>query len=401
MSTRNKYLFSYTVCSYIAATSFCYLFLLLLGVNFWHEFDFLTVASDSAFFIFISAGFFYLLGSFLYESIYSNETILVREFSIARSNFFSASVIKDKLQVGVGLAVLNIIFVVAHIYFLGEDFWQRSYYQLSDDSGGVADLLSSSIRQVVGILPALALFLSGNKIAEKLIITLSMLFATVYLYGVSTKFVAAALLFYALSISAKQGRLNFFAWFFYVASIILLILTLAQRVVGFYGVLSIFHVVEWVVYDPVNMLSFSLEVLTSSIYITAETAEASTQNLFNIFVELNPLPGSMAGWYQIYEKQRINDAIPFNALGTVYSYGYLFTVLFGFFSAYAFSCFKKAMAFVGKSNAILLSVLFALMLCALLTQYNLRSMMRWLYYSVIFSWFITGIRFIDERTNRQ
>jgi hypothetical protein len=115
-------------------------------------------------------------------------------------------------------------------------------------------------------------------------------------------------------------------------------------------------------------------------------AKAPVVPLETIMIELNPLPGQLAGWYQVASSMRINPAVPYAAVGEVAGAGTRFSIAFWFVVG-------ALLAHIDRRIGALLArryQLFALMMLALsatfvvlASQYNLRNAFRVLVYLVV------------------
>jgi hypothetical protein len=105
----------------------------------------------------------------------------------------------------------------------------------------------------------------------------------------------------------------------------------------------------------------------------------------DIAVALNPLPGGPAGWYDIADSHRLNIYTPTAGLGELGNAGWemaiLVCLMLGAVLAYVDVRSKRLMARDKQLFGLALVLLGALFLL-LITQYNLRSATRMLYYAV-------------------
>ena len=129
-----------------------------------------------------------------------------------------------------------------------------------------------------------------------------------------------------------------------------------------------------------------LQNFTVSFDLNGLTAFAQTKfPIGDLLVELSPLPGDQAGWYEISSNHRFNLATPSPAIGEAANYG-LVTLLFTFVGVgLMFSLlFRAALSFSKTFTDVILSFLIvsASYFSILCLQYNLRSAMRIVYYSI-------------------
>lgn len=108
--------------------------------------------------------------------------------------------------------------------------------------------------------------------------------------------------------------------------------------------------------------------------------------LKSFFIEINPLPGGLTGWYEIADTMRFNYYTPYTSIGELYNYSpillLIFFALLGFISS-------ELVIFQSSRNATPSNILqlfnggSLLLFFLLTTQYNLRSSMRVLYLALL------------------
>lgn len=106
----------------------------------------------------------------------------------------------------------------------------------------------------------------------------------------------------------------------------------------------------------------------------------------NLLVQFNPLPGDMAGWYEIAAEQRLNRFTPYAAIGELRSAGLLVLVAtlgtIGFFLGYLERRVRSLLN--GGQQAFALSLVGLAALFALnAIEYNLRTCLRMLLYAIL------------------
>ncbi|VXB79421.1 conserved membrane hypothetical protein [Flavobacterium sp. 9AF] len=121
-------------------------------------------------------------------------------------------------------------------------------------------------------------------------------------------------------------------------------------------------------------------------YATADTVEYYSSNIDkNLLISLNPLPGRFAGWYKIAEKMRLNIFAPYTGIGELYKtpiFFFFYWVIIGFYFTTLDLKIKKF--FLEKKYILsLVQLLFIVMFCVLIYEYNFRSSNRFIYYSLI------------------
>ena len=120
------------------------------------------------------------------------------------------------------------------------------------------------------------------------------------------------------------------------------------------------------------------------IYVTIATIRKAQLDWNIIFVNLNPLPGSIAGWYDYADQMRLNFYAPYSLHGRVFKTGYIFTIIYFFLTGLIFSYFEKVVRIKFIKNkrvtAFLIVILLALHIVYAF-EYNMRAAVRYLYYA--------------------
>ena len=133
--------------------------------------------------------------------------------------------------------------------------------------------------------------------------------------------------------------------------------------------------------------SFFFNIYYSFIYgvfVTIRTVEKAQLDWNMILVNLNPLPGFLAGWYDYSNDMRINIYAPYSLHGRVFRTGTIFTIIYFIFSGLIFSYFEKKIRKLlteGKRiYAFFLTIILVLHIVYAF-EYNMRSAIRYFYYA--------------------
>ncbi|MEY8214621.1 MAG: hypothetical protein RPR97_09090 [Colwellia sp.] len=117
--------------------------------------------------------------------------------------------------------------------------------------------------------------------------------------------------------------------------------------------------------------------------LTAYVAEYGGLSFQSVLVSLNPLPGSMVGWYEVYEDYRVNKYIPYNVAGELlnvsFSLAAAYYVLIGVYFAYLGNYLSASLR-AGQIAQVGVVITMAAAITLIATQYNLRSVTRMFYY---------------------
>lgn len=168
-------------------------------------------------------------------------------------------------------------------------------------------------------------------------------------------------------------------------SLYLLQLPLQLRALPTHGIEPYLDYLPAVLADRLPVETTALNVLISFAVIGATAFAVQPIPAGDLWVSLNPLPGTMSGWYDIAPAHRLNEYTPFAGLGELANAGWGVTIaccmVIGAVLAYLDAQVKQlierglqmaALAIVGLSGLFLL----------FFVQYNLRAAGRMLYYAV-------------------
>jgi hypothetical protein len=119
-------------------------------------------------------------------------------------------------------------------------------------------------------------------------------------------------------------------------------------------------------------------------FATIRTVNEAARDWYIIYVSLNPLPGSMVGWYNYAPLLRLNEFAPYTLHGQVFNMGMMFTCVFFFILGLIFSYFEKIVRGLLVNNKRGMSLVLVLLLSLFLFysyEYYLRSAFRYIYYA--------------------
>lgn len=128
------------------------------------------------------------------------------------------------------------------------------------------------------------------------------------------------------------------------------------------------------------------------VFVTIETIKDSIPDWNYIFVSLNPLPGTVAGFYEYVPSFMINPYAPYSSNGQVFVMGKFFTAFFYFSIGWIFTDidYRVRVLFDKKKKIFAFILVFLSVLYIVYSfEYLLRSAVRYLYYLyflVLLSW---------------
>lgn len=131
---------------------------------------------------------------------------------------------------------------------------------------------------------------------------------------------------------------------------------------------------------------FAILTIIFAMPVTAYTMHADSLSVAYLLTSISPLPGFLTDWPHIQGYLRLNDYVPYTALGELLNYGvfvgwsYFFVV--GVFVSYIDLHIRAELV---KGRLFYVAVMFGLLMIFILTlwQYNLRSATRILYYVLL------------------
>ena len=134
--------------------------------------------------------------------------------------------------------------------------------------------------------------------------------------------------------------------------------------------------------------SFFFNIYYSFIYgvfVTIKTVEKAKLDWNIILININPMPGSIAGWYEHASNMRLNKYAPYSLAGRVFRSGFIFTIFYFFTTGLVFSFFeKKIRGLLNENNRILTFLIVIILVLHIIYafEYNMRSAIRYFYYAL-------------------
>jgi hypothetical protein len=169
-------------------------------------------------------------------------------------------------------------------------------------------------------------------------------------------------------------------------SVLLLPVPLYLRGQGAHGLLPYLDAMAGLDYTEVDWLS-SINNILISFPITAYSAfEEAARPTAWLWLELNPLPGDMVGWYEVSRQLRLNDYTPFSSIGGLGNYGTLAVIGVGCGLGIILAYLDGRVSYYVRigSQFIAVGIVGASGLLAVTAlQYNVRSFARLVLYLVI------------------
>ncbi len=137
--------------------------------------------------------------------------------------------------------------------------------------------------------------------------------------------------------------------------------------------------------------------LIFGVYVTIGTFKDAIADWNIIFVSLNPLPGSIAGWYNYADDMRLNIYAPYSLHGRIFKMGNLFSFIYFFLTGIIFSFMEmKVRSFLNRKKRIFAFIIVLLLILHIVYgfEYNLRSAFRYIYYAFFLIALIEGYYYL-------
>jgi len=287
------------------------------------------------------------------------------------------------------LLLLAVIFSLVSLIFgfgLEEIFWRTDY--LSERNKYLV-ILGKAL-----VLPALLflgyLFGIAKSTYYKVFLSLMLIIFMTVLFSMATRRLALApILFFMGSLAAnpKSKATIMFLYISFAIAPLLMQLAFVLRALPVQGLMPFAAIITHTALtnDHVSLLS-PIKNFLFSFPLAGTVMDLPSLDFSYLLTSLNPLPGFMTDWYEINQNLVLNTYTPFNALGELLNYGLTLSVGIYFFFGFYFAHLDKIIRarFVQQKGLLLALMLFGISILFILTslQYNLRSAMRLIYYTM-------------------
>ncbi len=128
-------------------------------------------------------------------------------------------------------------------------------------------------------------------------------------------------------------------------------------------------------------------VFIYGVFVTIKTLKKAPHDWYIIWVNINPLPGFLAGWYKYASERRINKFAPYSTHGEIFRMGRYFTFIFYFLIGLIYTYFeKKVREMISKKFFLKAFVLLIILILNIIYsfEYNMRSSTRYIYYAYFY-----------------
>ena len=319
----------------------------------------------------------FILGVILYYDQSTKKTKKLFNNAFTDKLFFNYSVSNKITYLAI---VIFLIIVFLFLITYGKGIFFREEY-IPDRSNGlttIIKILSFIESLILGFLYKKNKIISLSLFVFFILITLGTGSRTVFLF-----FVLYTFLIFISNGNTFLNKVRFSIQIFF--SLFLLAYIMQLRQLPEHGVIPYLKSIGSSSQDFYR--SFFFNIYYSFIYgvfVTIRTVEKAQLDWNMILVNLNPLPGFLAGWYDYSNDMRINIYAPYSLHGRVFRTGTIFTIIYFIFSGLIFSYFEKKIRKLlteGKRiYAFFLTIILVLHIVYAF-EYNIRSAIRYFYYA--------------------
>ncbi len=288
------------------------------------------------------------------------------------------------LNVSAVIPVTLLFIAVVGLFFIyGDGFWERSYY-LEENVRWLQTFLKL---EGFAFVVMNALMYKKHPILSRVQVFLFLFFSiTTGSRKLFVLYLFHVFITYMLGKKTTWSKCSFLLSIIF--SFILLSYVMTLRSLPSHGLIPYLSNIDLAIGDiDKNLLFVAYYISAFSYFVTANVLEVY-QGIFsweNMWIAVNPMLGTWAGWYNISDSMRLNVFAPYNSYGEVFSAGYIFTFVFYTFIGIIYAFFEKNIRKYYKEGNITGAIsIFILVVFSLLVaqQYNLRTTMRFIYYAL-------------------
>jgi hypothetical protein len=276
---------------------------------------------------------------------------------------------------------------------------ERSYY--SQKIVGFAILSSATTQLSLAAIAALGCLWAARKYRTWVLILVTV--SSLTFLGLGSRRLALIPILFSLGMLAvnasRRSKLIMIASC--ALSLYLIGLSLKLRAMASHGIVPYLGALPGTIADEHPWAATGQNILIS-FAIIEQTAFGPQFPMRDLYISLTPLPGNLAGWYDIALYHRLNTYTPAAGLGELGNAGWVATAIvclvFGAVLAWLEIRSKKLLAAGKQVVGLTLIVLCALFL-PFFIQYNLRAATRMLYYALAIDLITTA--FTNRSRNRR
>jgi hypothetical protein len=261
---------------------------------------------------------------------------------------------------------------------------QRPVYLLTNYGGGLA---SVGTQLGLGAVIALGYLVASERGLRRILPALSCVAYLTVFFALGSRRLALVPLLFAIGVFAaslgRRARVGLILAA--IASLYLVRLPLFLRAQPRHGLLPYVESLPAFLGASIGWDAVFLNVLVSFAIIGVTAYAQPAIPGHDLFVSLSPLPGGMAGWYQVAPQHRLNIYTPYAAVGELGNAGYATVIAYFAVVGLLLALLDRrvrALLRDGRQAHALAIVGLTGLFCLFTVQYNLRASTRMLYYAV-------------------
>lgn len=291
--------------------------------------------------------------------------------------------IKKLETTAIGLIILDFILT---LILYGEEFFFRLSYRVDYNKLGV---------MVLEYTLLILIFIGALLIKKKIFLSLfTAIFVTMLCIGFGSRMATIYLMVYVfviLLLYVRKSQISL-ALFFLIPIITLFFgYNISLRFNDLHGLIPYLQLPFKDFESVIENTFFNIYyTFIFGVFATFKTIAENIPNTDYLITSINPLPGFMTDWYEIYKDLRINPYAPFTAIGEIFSYKSV-PFYFYFIAGWLFSHSEKVISELFSKKKMFMGFVLFLVISAFIPysfEYNLRSAVRFLYYSLFIIWII-------------
>ena len=275
-----------------------------------------------------------------------------------------------------------IFFIIIALYFItyGKGIFIRNVYLPET---------SRSLTIIIKILSFIEILLLGLIYREKKILsTLYFIFLMIISIGTGSRSVFLFFILYVVLVFISNGNtlLNKVRFSIHlIISFIFLAYIMQLRQLGLHGVIPYLKSIGSSQGDFYRSFLFNIYYsFVYGVFVTIRTIQEAKLDWHIILVNINPLPGKLAGWYTYAQDMRINKFVPYSLHGRVFKTGLPFTIIYFFSTGLLFSYFENKIRNLLNDNKRIVAFILTFILVLHIVyafEYNMRAAVRYFYYA--------------------
>lgn len=334
--------------------------------------------------VFVEMLIYFSLGVLAYKYLFKIKKAHKQKFKIKLPKIN----VKKLETTALGLIVLDFILT---LILYGEEFFFRFSYRVNYNKLGVIILEHTLL---------VLIFIGALLLKKRIFLSLfTAIFVTILCIGFGSRLATIFLMVYVfviLLLYIKKSQISL-ALFFLVPLLILFFgYNISLRFNDSHGLIPYLQLPFKDFESVIENTFFNIYyTFIFGVFATFKTISENIPNTDFLITSINPLPGFMTDWYEIYNDLRINPYAPFTAIGEIFSYKSV-PIYFYFIVGWLFSYSERVISELFREKKVFIGFILFLVISAFVPysfEYNLRSSVRFLYYSLFI---ILTIMFISK-----